>query len=81
MNIFHCPKCNETSYSAYNNTMECPYCSGDKLLIINPDILKMGVSLSNAKVIIDRRLSSQAVEVERRGKKVCIPVGWFVKDN
>ena len=78
MEKFHCQKCGRTSYSADRHITECPHCRVERLLVINPELVSLAGEFSNAKVIIDRRSSKRAVDVERR--KTCskgVPLGWF----
>ncbi len=79
MKTYHCSRCGHASYSAHRETDECPHCSEEKLLIINPRLIDIGFSLSRAMIILDRRVSSEPVELERRGApRASIPLGWFV---
>ncbi len=75
MENFYCPDCGRVSYSSANHITECPHCRDESLLIVNPEIPSM---LANARIIMDRRVSSKHVDVERRSGRPAIAVGWLV---
>lgn len=78
MEKFICPKCGRTSYTANRELLNlCPYCSLDKYLILNPRIFG-GYDISNIKVVIDRRKTSEPVPFERRKNEQAIPVAWLI---
>ncbi len=79
MEKFECQKCGKTSYSASKAASGiCPYCDIEKLLIFNPSVLAMSHELSDAKIIVDRRMSHRPVNAERRENEEMIPVAWLV---
>lgn len=84
MEKFVCPKCGKVSYTANRELLNiCPYCSLDKYLILNPKVFG-GYDLSDIKIVVDRRKSTEPVPFERRKNEQAIPVAWLIvkrKDN
>lgn len=77
MGMLKCQKCGEVSYSADRTSQECPFCGIEKLFVINPEIIAIASELSDAKLIIDRRVEDIKVEVDRRKSSKGIPLGWL----
>jgi hypothetical protein len=82
MEGFTCPKCGRTTYTAYREAASiCPYCTTEKLLILNPRLLKMGLDITDARILVDRRNTHAEVEPERRQGDEFIPIAWLVIRN
>jgi len=78
MEKFVCPRCGKVSYTANKELLNiCPYCSLDKYLIVSPRFLA-SYDLSNIKIVIDRRKTSEPVPFERRKGEEAIPVAWLI---
>jgi len=77
MGMLKCSKCGKISYSADRISQECPFCEIERLIVINPEILAVAPELSNAKLIIDRRVENINVAVDRRKNHKSIPLGWL----
>jgi len=77
MGLIKCPRCGKVSYSADRTSNECPFCEVERLIVINPEILAIAPELSDAKLIIDRRVENINVDVDRRKTCKGIPLGWL----
>lgn len=80
MEKFTCPRCGRTTYTAYSEAAyTCPYCDTEKLLILNPKALKIGIyDVTDVKILLDRRNTQMEVEFERRKEAKFIPLAWLV---
>ena len=78
---YSCPHCHQITYTADCETAQtCPYCSIEKVLVLNQKIFNSINEFTNTKIILDRRSTDRGIDLERRGKDAIrrIPVAWLV---
>jgi len=78
---YECPICHRTTYTAYYEASQtCPYCSTEKILILNQAVFCSKSDFTDTKIIFDRRNINLSFDFEKRaqGKDELIPVAWLV---
>lgn len=81
MEEYECPVCHKTTYTAsYEASQTCPYCSTEKILILNQAVFCSKGDFTDTKIIFDRRNSDLSFDCEKRAqsKDELIPVAWLV---
>lgn len=81
MEKYTCPVCHKTTYTANRETADiCPYCSTEKMLILNQKMLSSINDFSDTRLLLDRRNSAVRPDTERRGESniELIPIAWLV---